>query len=124
MIYGTYKPPKCRVGSQVYCHLEGEPVKVTGLRDGWPLYRPTKRYDLRDTDVPVLTDELVRAVCEEETRAIMQHWGIKLPLLKRWRAAIAGTQENPTTVIALKKLDPKFRKRFYPPELQPVPMQL
>lgn len=120
MIYGTYLPPKCEVGGKVFCHLEGKPVTVTGFRDNWPLYRPTRRYDYHTTELPILTSELVRAICEEDTKPVMERWGVKLSLMKHWKAAIAGTNENVETVLALKKLEPKFRKRFYPPDQQVV----
>ena len=116
LIAGPYHPPKLRVGSRVHDEMLGE-VKVVGRQTGpipWPLCdEPPRPGPNPAGQIPILCGELVRALCEESIDAVSQYWAVSPRLVRRWRAAIAGTKKGVATALALKKHSPAFRRRFY-----------
>ena len=93
-------------------------VKVEGTTDApipWPGVRYTK--GRRETLLPVLCGDLVRAVCEENEMTVAHYWGVSFYMVEAWKRAISGA-ENANDVFAglvVKRNDPKFRKKFgYP----------
>lgn len=114
---GPYLAPPCKVGDPLHCEMFGD-VTVRGFSRApvrWPLCYP-KRWKGRPfgAKVPILCGDLVRAVCEESAHAVSEHWGASITLVRRWRELIAGTKEDVATYLAIKRLDPEFRARFYP----------
>ena len=94
---GPYSAPKCRIGGTLRDEMLGD-VKVTGKQDGpipWPLCdEPPRKGPNRLGQIPVLTGDLVKAVCEESISAVSEHWDVPRSLVRKWRAAIAGPGRN------------------------------
>jgi len=113
LLDGPYEPPKCKVGSTVEDLRLGN-VTVVGKRAGWPLcMEPARPGPNSMGEIPVLTGDLVRAVCEESIDAVAKHWNVSNSLVRRWREAIAGTNTDVNTALAILKYDPRFREKWY-----------
>ena len=115
---GTYSPPpRCRVGSVLHDEMLGDVKIVRMMKEPirWPLCEAPTRPGRNPLDeVPVLCGDLVRAVCEETLKTVSETWGVPISMVKRWRAAVAGNKDNVDTLIAIRRHDPEFRRRFYP----------
>jgi hypothetical protein len=115
LLGGPYEPPQFEVGSTVHDEALGDVVVVgTEKKTGWPLCdEPTRPGPNPYGKIPILTGDLVRAVCEESIDAVAEHWKVKPRLVRRWREAIAGTTEDVNTALALLRHNPNFRKKWY-----------
>ena len=113
LLDGPNEPPKCKVGSTLEDLRLGN-VTVVGKREGWPLCTEPPRPGPNSMgEIPVLAGDLVRALCEESIEAVAKHWNVPVGLVRRWRAAIAGTNTGVTTALALLRYDPEFREKWY-----------
>jgi len=103
---GPYRAPKIK--GVMHDEMLGD-VPVVGMTKA-PIPWPATEY--RGESLPILAGDLVRAVCEEEERAVAHYWGVSKYIVGRWRAAIArATDKNLVhTILALKRQDPIFRK--------------
>jgi hypothetical protein len=109
-ITGPYVPPTAGVGSKLHDEMLGD-VEVEGTTEA-PIPWPAIRY--RNQIIPILCGALVRAVCEEEERAVAHYWGVTKYIVNKWREAIAGQQGSGLvhTALAIKRQDPAFRKQW------------
>ncbi len=113
LLNGPYEPPKCKVGSTLHDLSLGD-VVVISKRDGWPFtMEPPRPGPNPFGEIPVLTGNLVKAVCEESIGAVVDHWGVTRRLVRRWREAIVGRKKNVNTALALLRSDSRFRTKFY-----------
>lgn len=64
--------------------------------------------------MPVLTGDLVRAVVEEPEGVVVHYWGVTKYHVNEWRKALAGAETSGEvhTLLALKRFDPEFRRKF------------
>lgn len=113
LLHGPYKPPKCKVGS-ILRDLSLGDVRVVAKQDGWPLtVDPPRPGPNPFGEIPVLTGQLVKAICEESINAVAEHWRVTARLVRRWREAITGRKDNVNTALALLRSNPCFRKLWY-----------
>jgi len=113
LLNGPYDPPECRVGSTLHDLSLGD-VVVVSKRDGWPVtMEPPRPGPNPFGEIPVLTGDLVKAVCEESIEAVSAHWSVTRRLVRRWREAITGRKKNINTALALLRNDSRFRQKFY-----------
>ena len=113
---GPYEAPKVRVGTTLHDEWLGD-VRVDGFTETpipWP--GTTLNKGRHKGLIPILCDSLVRAVCEEEQLAVRHYWGVTQYIVDEWKKALAGETDSRRvfTVLALKRRDPQFRKKFYP----------
>lgn len=111
---GPYSPPLVNVGVTIHDEYLGE-VTIAGTTEAlipWPahLYSRGRHEGL----MPILTGDLVRAVCEEEEQAVAHYWGVTRHMVNQWKAAIAGTSDSNHVFLqlALKRHDPEFRRKY------------
>jgi hypothetical protein len=104
MIGGPYHPPKCRIGSILRDKMLG-PVRVVGRDENrWPLCEePPRKGPNPLGEIPILTGDLVKAVCCESIGDISDHWSVPFSLVRKWRKAVAGTSDGVATALALKR---------------------
>ena len=64
--------------------------------------------------MPILTGDLVRAVCEEEELVVSHYWGVTRHMVNQWKCAIADSTNSDQVALklALKRQDPQFRKKY------------
>ncbi len=113
LLNGPYEPPECKVGSTLHDLSLGD-VVVVSKRGGWPVtVEPPRPGPNPFGEIPVLTGNLVKAVCEESIDAVVDHWSVTRRLVRRWREAITGRKKNINTALALLRSNPQFRAKFY-----------
>lgn len=113
---GPYRPPVVNVGGMLRDEMRGD-IKVEGVTNApvpWPAADYKKGRGLERGLLPILCGDLVRAVCEEDELAVAHYWGVTRYMVEQWKQAISGatTSDKVFTGLALKRLDPEFRKRF------------
>src|SRR5689334_7118460 len=84
LLFGPYRPPRCRVGGWLKCAVRGK-VRVVGISDApvmWPQCKAGKHL------VPIVCGSLVRAVKRESVIAVAYHWGISAQTAVLWRKAL------------------------------------
>jgi len=111
---GPYRPPVFNVGMALHDEYRGD-VKVEGTTDApipWPGVRYTK--GRRETLLPVLCGDLVRAVCEENEMTVAHYWGVSFYMVEAWKRAISGAKDANEVFagLVMKRNDPAFRKKF------------
>jgi hypothetical protein len=107
------QPPAFAIGDTLRDEMVGS-VEVVAEADGWPLYQePPRRGPNPSRQLPILCGDLVRAVCDETIEDVAEHWGVPPYLVRQWRQAIAGQDNGIEVAIALRKADPKFRRKFW-----------
>jgi hypothetical protein len=85
LIYGPYRPPRCRVGDRLACEYRDRDLKVRGITDApicWPMARSGSRFS------PIVCGDLVRAIRTESEVAVAHHWGIHRATVRKWRRAL------------------------------------
>ena len=112
---GPYRPPVVNVGMVLHDEHRGEDVKVEGMTDApipWPAasYRAGRRESL----LPILCGDLVRAVCEEDELTVAHYWGVSYYMVEAWKRSIAGAKKSNDVFagLVMKRNDPTFRKQF------------
>lgn len=111
---GPYHSPTVNIGVVLHDEYRGN-VKVDGFTDApipWPGYTYNKGTLTGLT--PVLTGDLVRAVCEEQELVVSHYWGVSRHIVNQWKCAIAGaTDSNQVAVnLAIKRQSPAFRRKY------------
>jgi hypothetical protein len=111
---GPYHPPRVNIGVVLHDEYRGD-VRVDGMTDApipWPGYTYNK--GLHSGLLPVLTGDLVRAVCEEEEVVVCHYWGITRHMVNQWKCALAEATNSDQVALklALKRQDPQFRKKY------------
>jgi len=110
---GPYAPPSVSAGNKLHCEMLGDVIVEAMTKAPIPWPAVTHRRQL----IPILCGDLVRAVCEEEELAIAFYWGVSKYVVNKWREALAGCEGSSLvhTVLAVKRRDPEFRKKWgYP----------
>src|SRR5262249_18747199 len=91
LLYGPYRPPRCRVGTWLRCAVRGA-VKVCGMSDGripWPVARVK-----RGRPFLIVCGGLVRAIRREAEIAVAYWWGVGLWTAWQWRQALGVPATN------------------------------
>lgn len=114
LLGAPYHPPRLRKGKALFDALRGD-VRVVDTSEA-PIPWPRGRTHYRSRPMPVMSDELVRAVRTESVEAIAYHWGVSRYSVRRWRHALGVPRFNPGTQrlwreLAPLKLTPKVRKK-------------
>lgn len=100
---GPYKPPRCRIGSELQCERFG-PVEVVGFNSaGWPLCA-SGRHGISQS--LVLCGDLILAVRTEAEQFVAEAFGVTIWTVVRWRKLLGVPQFNEGTK-ALWALGPK-----------------
>jgi len=90
-------------------------VKVEGTTDA-PIPWPAANYKKgrRESLLPILCGDLVRAVCEEDELTVAHYWGVSLYMVEAWKRAISGAKDSNGVFagLVMKRNDPAFRKKF------------
>jgi hypothetical protein len=107
LLGAPYRPPRPFRGRVFYDILRGDVVAdgVTESPIAWPVAR-TSRHARRA--IPVMSDELVRAVRTESVEGIVHHWGVSRWTVRRWRHALGVPRYNPGTMALWRSLAPKL----------------
>lgn len=85
LLQGRYRPPRCRMGSVLFCELRGD-VVFNGMSAGriaWPTTRKG-----RARPAFILCGDLVKAVQRESATAICYWWGVTAPTVTKWRKVL------------------------------------
>lgn len=83
--------------------MVGDVEVVDYNEDGWPMRREEKRRGPNSCRlVPILYGNLVDAVCTETIGDVAKRWHVPPHLVKQWRIAIAGTDTNVQTALAIR----------------------
>ena len=111
---GPYRPPVVNVGATLHDEYLGD-VTVAGMTDApipWPGHAYSK--GRHSGLLPVLTGDLVRAVCEEEELVVSYYWGVTRHMVNQWKCAVAGATNSDQVALklALKRQEPQFRKKY------------
>jgi len=111
---GPYYSMVANVGATLHDEYLGD-VPVDGTSHA-PIPWPAHNY-VRGRHaglLPILTGDLVRAVCEEDELAVSHYWGVTRYIVNQWKAALAGTFDSNGVFLnlALKRSDPEFRRKF------------
>jgi hypothetical protein len=84
LLHGPYRPPRCRLGTNLLCAIRGW-VPVRRISDGrtpWP------QTVVRNNRTFILTGDLVQAVRRESATAICHWWGVTPQTVTVWRKAL------------------------------------
>jgi hypothetical protein len=111
---GPYRAPVVKTGSTLHDEYQGD-VTVAGMTDApipWPGHSYSK--GRHSGLLPILTGDLVRAVCEEEELVVSHYWGVTRHMVNQWKCAIADSTNSDQVALklALKRQDPQFRKKY------------
>ena len=92
-----------KVGDVIHDEMLGD-VEVVAVKNGWPYCKtPPRKGPTPAEQIPVLTGELVEAVCQEAITTVSERWKVPVSIVQRWRKAIAGTDRGVLTALALKR---------------------
>jgi hypothetical protein len=113
LLYGPYKPPKCRLGEKLFCEYRDREVRVKRITDA-PIQWPAARRSYRQA--PIVCGDLVRAIRTESEIAVAYHWGVRYFTFWKWRQALdvpRMTNGSRRLVIeyAAEKLSPEVRAK-------------
>jgi len=102
LLAGPYRPPRLRKGARAFCFYRDTDIVITSWTNGripWPRGRAL---DLVCGMPSYLVDEeLLGAIRNESTVALMHWFGVGSSLIARWRAALGVTRlNNPGSVRA------------------------
>ena len=111
---GPYQPPLVSTGVILHDEYLGD-VQVAGMTNAlipWPGHSYSK--GRHEGLLPVLTGDLVRAICEEEELVVAHYWGVTRHMVNQWKCAVAGvTDSNHVFLkIALLRHNLEFRRKF------------
>ena len=72
------------------------------------------RMGRRESLLPILCGDLVRAVCEEDELTVAHYWGVSYYMVEAWKRSISGAKKSNDVFagLVMKRNDPKFRKKF------------
>ena len=111
---GPYRAPAVKAGAVLHDEYRGD-VQVDGFTKAaipWPgaAYRKGRRESL----LPILCGDLVRAVCEEDELTVSYYWKVTRYIVRQWKRVltVAKTANGVYAALAIKRSDPEFRKRF------------
>jgi hypothetical protein len=82
LLFGPYKPPRCRRGDVVFCDVRGE-VVVRGMSSGriaWPVTRLK-----RSRALLIVFAGLAEAIRRESNQAVAFWWGIDKQTVSKYR---------------------------------------
>jgi hypothetical protein len=86
----TYRSPRARVGSVLFCQVRRCRVAVVGFSDGpirWPVGRRLDG-ETRGASALVVCGRLADAVRREAAQAVAHGWGVCRATISQWRAAL------------------------------------
>lgn len=97
--YGPYVAPAVQIGDYVMDEARGM-VRVHSIVPAGRLMWPRGIRDGRSPGRPALIvmGDLVRAVRQESSAAVMAHWGVSEPQVWRWRKALGVGRLTPGTI--------------------------
>lgn len=84
-------------------------VEVAGHVNGWPCSHYNRGHF--NGLLPILCGQLVLDVCDLPVVDVAAKWGVSRFIVNRWRRAVAGS-DNVFSELALKRQDPKWRKKY------------
>lgn len=88
---------------KLHDEMVGDVEIVDYNEDGWPMRREKPRRGPNSSRlVPILYGGLVEAVCTETIGDVAKRWHVPQHLVKQWRIAIAGTDKNVQTALAIR----------------------
>jgi hypothetical protein len=102
LLGAPYRPPR-PIRRGIYFDLLRGDLRGEGPSDA-PIAWPRGRAHFRARPLPILCDELARAIRTESVRAIVHHWGISRDTVKRWRKALGVPRYNPGTISLWREL--------------------
>jgi hypothetical protein len=85
LLYGPYRPPRCKLGQKLSCEYRDRELKVKGMTDAlvqWPASRTGRGSS------PIVCGDLVRAIRTESVMAVAHHWGVNANTVSKWRQAL------------------------------------
>jgi len=111
---GPYRAPVVNVGAVLHDEYRGD-VAVEGMTDA-PIPWPGANYKKgrRESLLPILCGDLVRAVCEEDELTVAHYWNVTRYMVETWKRTLAGANDANGVFIGLtlKRNDPEFRRKF------------
>lgn len=87
LLFGPYRPPRCRVGGRLTCAIRGK-VKVVGMSDAPIQWPQTKRRDGSGRPYLIVAGDLVKAIRRESEIAVAYWWGVSPLTVWTWRKAL------------------------------------
>lgn len=110
LLRGPYKPPRCKIGSKLFCEQRGWVVvkRISCGRIAWP------QTIVGGNRTFILCDDLVKAVRCESASAIRYWWGVSSCTVWSWRKVLDVGQYTEGTLRLHREL---FSERI-PPEVQ------
>lgn len=100
LLYGPYRPPRCRVGSVLTCELRGD-MRVTGMSDrpipwpvGFPVGAPRGN---KGSPALIVCGGLAQAIRRESNLAVSRAWGVNPATVSKWRRALGVERQNEGT---------------------------
>ena len=112
---GPYRPPVVNVGMVLHDEHRGADVKVEGVTDA-PIPWPAASYRMgrRESLLPILCGDLVRAVCEEDELTVCALLGREPLHGGAWKRSISEAEKSNDVFagLVMKRNDPTFRKQF------------
>jgi hypothetical protein len=124
LLYGPYRPPRCKVGENVTCEYHGREMVVSGMTDApisWPQGRSRNGLSV------IVCGDLVRAIRTESAMAVAYHWGVHSSTVSKWRKALGvprmtnGTRRlriEWTTEIFTPEFRAKGREAMHRPDVR------
>jgi hypothetical protein len=111
LLYGPYRPPRCRVGRLLTCQVRGR-VEVCGISDAripWPVGKIAWARSL------VVCGGLARAVRLERNQAVCHSLGVTPQTVSKWRKVLgvgpinAGTRRQAPAETSLLAMDVPYQ---------------
>lgn len=103
LVAGPYKTPRCKVGREFYCVINGD-REVRGITDApipWPY-----AYAQANVRQLFVSGDLFRAVRTESVRAVAWHWGVSRSQVEAWRRVLRIPRMTPGTAQLWRELAP------------------
>ncbi len=97
LLFGPYRPPRCRVGGNLRCVVRG-PAVVRGMSDTpiqWPF---THRNSVDRRPSLIVCGDMVDAIRKESASAVAHHFGVTAQTVTKWRKALGVDRQTPGTV--------------------------